>query len=211
MLNTFLVVAGLGALVLVVLPGAARSTVGRAFGFLVLCLLPVVAGVIGLSAHVERSKQTTFCVSCHVMELHGRSLRIDDTSLLVAAHYQGGRVPRDTACFSCHTTYAMYGDLKAKLNGLHHMYVNYIAKTPPETAVRLYAPYHNRECLHCHEGTRLFEEGKVHRLEPGRLERIRRNELSCISSGCHSIVHEVSSLGDSPDWKPRHDADGGVK
>ena len=67
------------------------------------------------------------------MELHGRSLRIDDTSLLVAAHYQGGRIPRETACFTCHTTYAMLGDLRAKLTGLHHMYVNYIKGPPKET------------------------------------------------------------------------------
>ena len=158
--------------------------------------------------YVEYVVCTEFCVLCYVMELHGRSLCIDDISLLVAVHYQGGRVPRDTACYTCHTTYALFGDLRAKLNGLHHMYVNYIVGPPAETAIRLYAPYNNRECLHCHTGTRRFEEGKIHRLEPGRMDKIRRNELSCVMSGCHATVHEVSSLGDSPDWAPPLDHPG---
>jgi nitrate/TMAO reductase-like tetraheme cytochrome c subunit len=211
MLNVFLIIAAAAALVLVVRPRIALGTMGRAFAFLVLFLFPVTAGVVGLKAQVEHAKRTEFCVSCHVMELHGRSLLIDDTSLLVAAHYQGGRVPRETACFTCHTTYTMFGDFRAKLEGLHHMYVNYIKGPPPETAIRLYKPYNNRECLHCHTGTRLFEENKIHRLEPGRIEKIRNNELSCVSSGCHSIVHDVGDLGDTPDWKPPNDSPGAKK
>ncbi len=211
MLDIFLVIAIVFALVLVVRPRAGLSGVGRAFVFFVLFLLPVTASVVGLQAQVEHAERTEFCLSCHVMALHGRSLRIDDTSLLVAAHYQGGRVPRETACFTCHTTYAMFGDLRAKLTGLHHMYVNYIKGPPPETAIRLYKPYNNRECLHCHAGTRLFEEGKIHRLEAGRIEKIRSNALSCVSSGCHAVVHEVANLGDSPDWAPPRDQAGGAK
>ena len=206
MLNGFLIVAAIGACVLLWRPKLARSAMGRAFAFLVLFLFPVTAGVVGLQAQIEHAGRTEFCLSCHVMALHGRSLRIDDTSILVASHYQGGRIPRDTACFSCHTTYAMFGDLRAKITGLHHMYVNYIKGPPDEKAIRLYEPYNNRECLHCHTGTRRFEESKVHRLESGRIEKIRNNELSCVMSGCHSTVHEVASLGESADWAPPEDS-----
>lgn len=211
MLTAFLVVSLAAALVLAVVPRLGLGTLGRAFAFLALFLLPVAAGVVGLQTHVEHAERTEFCLSCHVMALHGRSLRIDDTSLLVAAHYQGGRIPRETACYSCHTTYAMFGDVRAKLGGLHHMYVNYIKGPPPEVSIRLYAPYNNRECLHCHTGTRLFEQQKIHRLEPGRIEKIRANALSCVSSGCHSTVHEVSTLGDSPDWAPPADHAGDAR
>ena len=211
MLNGFLLVAAAAALVLAVRPRIALGTAGRVFAFLVLFLFPVTAGVVGLEAQMEHAKRTEFCVSCHVMALHGRSLLIDDTSMLVAAHYQGGRVPRDTACFTCHTTYTMFGDLRAKLEGLRHLYVNYIAGAPAENAIRLYEPYHNRECLHCHTGTRRFEEQKLHRLEPGRMAKLRDNSLSCVSSGCHSTVHEVSGLGDTPNWTPPNDSPGASK
>jgi hypothetical protein len=195
----------------VIWPRIGLGTVGRAFAFLALFLFPVTAGVIGLQTQVEHAERTEFCLSCHVMELHGRSLLIDDTSILVAAHYQGGRIPRDTACFTCHTTYTMFGDFRAKLEGLHHMYVNYIKGPPPETAIRLYQPYNNRECLHCHAGTRLFEKNQIHRLDPGRIEKIYRNQLSCVASGCHADVHDVGQLGDTPDWIPPPDTSGGAK
>ncbi len=208
MLNAFLIVAAIAALLVAVWPRTGLSAAGRGFAFLVLFVFPVTAGVLGLRAQVEHATHTEFCVSCHVMELHGKSLRIDDTSLLAAAHFQGGRIPRDKACFTCHTTYAMFGDMRAKLIGLKHMYVNYIKGPPAETAVRLYTPYNNRECLHCHSGTRRFEEGKIHRLVAGRIEKIRLNELSCVSSECHSVMHDVANLGDGAEWKPKADSQG---
>lgn len=198
---------------LVVRPSLALTLGGRAFSFVALLLLPATAALLGVEHHVETSKRTEFCVSCHAMELHGRSLRVDDDSILVAAHFQGGRIPRETACFACHTTYTMYGDFSAKLRGLRHVWVNYVKGAPPEKEIKLYSPYHNRECLHCHEGARRFEEGKIHRLEPGRMERIRKNELSCIAKGCHDVVHEVGGLDGLQEWHPPADthAPGGTK
>ena len=63
-------------------------------------------------------------------------------------------------CYTCHTDYAMFGGLKAKLRGLNHVYVQYFGKIPDK--VELYNPYNNRECLHCHGGARNFEEGATH-------------------------------------------------
>jgi hypothetical protein len=193
------------ALALAVRPRLALSSAGRSFAFVALLVLPVIAALLGAQHHVETSKQTTFCTSCHVMTLHGRSLLVDDDSILVASHYQGGRIPRETACFSCHTTYTMFGDFRAKLRGLRHVWVNYVKGPPKETEIHLYAPYHNRECLHCHEGARRFESGKVHRLESGRMEKIRRNELSCIAKGCHDVVHETGGLEGLSEWRPPTD------
>jgi hypothetical protein len=142
------------------------------------------------------------------MALHGKSLRVDDDSILVAAHYQNGRIPRETACFTCHTTYTMFGDFQAKLHGLRHVWINYVKGAPKETEIHLYEPYNNRECLHCHGGARRFEEGKVHRLEPGRMEKIRANQLSCIAKGCHDVVHEAGQLDGLSDWHPPDDKAG---
>src|SRR4051812_48258778 len=117
MVTALLIVTALLAAALLVRP----SLGGRPFGFVVLFVLPVAAALVGVDAHVEHSKETSFCTSCHVRGRHGRSLLVDDVSLLAASHYQGGRVPRDRACYTCHTTYTLYGDLTSKLRGAKHV------------------------------------------------------------------------------------------
>jgi len=52
------------------------------------------------------------------------------------------------ACYICHANYAMFGGFRAKLNGLQHVYVQHFGT--PHNPIRLYEPYNNRECLHCH-------------------------------------------------------------
>lgn len=192
--------------------GSSRAAPGGpTFAFVVLIALPAVAVLMGVSAHVERSRQTTFCTSCHVMERHGRSLHVDDATLLAASHYQGGRIPRDSACFTCHTTYTMYGDFNAKLRGLKHVWVNYLGKVPAK--FKLYEPYHNRECLHCHEGTRRYMAAQTHQDEgadkdgkgagkESKFEQMRKNQLSCVSSDCHGSVHAADEVDSLPLWDP---------
>jgi len=98
---------------------------------------------MGASEHMERSKETQFCLSCHVMDPYRRSLHIDDPTYVPAAHFQNARIPRDEACYTCHTDYVMYGSILAKLRGLRHVYVQYLG-TVPKT-IQLYNPYNNRE------------------------------------------------------------------
>ena len=66
--------------------------------------------------------------------------------------------------------------------------------------IELYNPYNNRECLHCHLGARSFEEGATHTAEPGRLDQIKANDLSCNSAGCHEVVHGIDKLGEAKFW-----------
>jgi nitrate/TMAO reductase-like tetraheme cytochrome c subunit len=209
MLTTALVVLSLLMAVLFVLrPQLGLSNGGRVLAFVGLCAVPVMVGFAGLDFHMEEAKSTEFCTSCHVMEKHGRSLRVDDDTLLAAAHFQGGRVPRERACFACHTTYTMYGDFTAKLRGLRHVWVNYLGKTPEEGKIKTYDKYNNRECLHCHEGTRKYLNGATHKLEAGRFEKMRKNEASCIASGCHEFIHAISDVDSLPLWAPK---EGGTK
>lgn len=183
-------------------PDIARDRSGRVFAFLVLFVLPALIFVVGFNSHFERSRKTEFCLSCHIMKPYGQSLRIDDSEYLPAAHFQNSRVPREEACFTCHTTYALYGDLKAKVNGLRHLAVNYFT-TPPDT-IRLYKPFHNRECLHCHSGARSFEESDGHAETDTTMTAIKANRLSCRTSGCHDLVHDVRNLSQLEMWKGAH-------
>jgi cytochrome c-type protein NapC len=188
--------------ILVTVPGITAGRAGKILAFLALFVFPLIVAGFGASEHMERSKQTSFCLSCHVMEPYGRSLYVDDPSYLPAAHYQNNRVPRDEACYTCHTDYVLYGGIRAKMRGLHHLWVQYTSK--PQPPLHLYQPYNNRECLHCHEGARSFEQGTTHNADPEILQQIRDNKFSCLTSGCHDMVHNVTQLQKVKYWKPEH-------
>lgn len=185
---------------LVFRPGITATRGGKMLAFLVLFLLPLLCIAMGVTSEVERSKSTSFCLSCHIMEPYGRSLYVDDPSYLAGAHFQNHRVPAEQACYTCHTNYAMFGGFRAKIHGLKHVYVQYLGA--PKQPLHLYEPYNNRECLHCHLGARSFEEGAVHNADPDLLPAVKANKMSCLSSGCHDVVHNVSSLGNVKFWSP---------
>ena len=177
--------------VIAVRPSVTVSRAGKILAFGVLFFLPLFSLAVGMENEMERSKSTAFCLSCHIMEPYGKSLRIDDPNYLAAAHFQNHRVPADEACYTCHTNYAMFGTFKAKLGGLRHLYVFYLKKLPEPQDIKLHEPFNNRECLHCHLGARSFEQGATHNADPDTLPAVKANKLSCISSGCHDTVHNV--------------------
>ena len=183
-------------------PVVTRDSEGKILAFFALFILPAAAALSGGFHQLEKSRQTAFCLSCHTMSEHGRSLFIDDPSFLPATHYQYNRVPRETACYTCHTDYTMYGGLSAKWRGLRHVYVQYIGQRPEPAAIKTYSPYNNRECLHCHQGARSFEQQSAHNEEAGMMASIKSNATSCLSSGCHEFVHEVELLGEATFWDP---------
>ncbi|MFY9820122.1 MAG: NapC/NirT family cytochrome c [Thermoanaerobaculia bacterium] len=195
--------AGFVALVLVTIaliglvvlrPSLVAARGGRILAFLSLFFLPLLVTGLGTSAQVEHSKSTRFCLSCHVMAPYGKSLLVDDPAYVPARHYQNNRVPRDAACFTCHTNYTLFGDYKAKLRGLRHVYVNYIGTIPKQ--IKLYEPYNNRECLHCHGGARSFEANDVHQTIRAELAK---NATSCIE--CHDKIHNAHGLAGVKMWK----------
>ena len=183
--------------VLVVRPSITVSRAGKILAFGVLFFLPLFSLLAGMDNEMERSKSTAFCLSCHIMDSYGKSLHIDDATYLAAAHFQNHRVPADEACYTCHTNYAMFGTFKAKLGGLRHLYVFYLKKMPLPEDIKLHEPFNNRECLHCHLGARSFEQGATHDADPATLPAIKVNTLSCISSGCHDVVHNVGHWGNN--------------
>ncbi len=195
--GAFLILVLVSSILIVLLmlrPALTTERPGMIVAFVAFFLLPVLITVIGTSAHLEQSKSTQFCLSCHVMEPYGRTLYIDDPGYLPASHFQNNRLPREAACFSCHTTYTMFGDFQAKLRGVRHLYVYYLG-TAPEN-LKLYQPYSNRECLHCHGDARSFEESDIHVAFLGEL---KANETSCLE--CHDLIHNVSDLGTLNMWE----------
>jgi cytochrome c-type protein NapC len=189
------------ALLTVIHPELTRARGGKVLAFVSLCILPVLAVWVGVNEHLERSTSTKFCLSCHVMTDFGRSLYVDDRSYIPARHFQNNFVPREHACFTCHTDYTLFGDYRAKWRGVHHVLVQYLGKIPKPEDIKLYTPYNNRECLHCHAGARAYEEASSHHKTPDMLALAAANRLSCTSSGCHDTVHDVGTLDGAKLWK----------
>jgi cytochrome c-type protein NapC len=197
----FIGIALVLAVLLAVRVELTRARGGKILAFVVLFVLPVLAVTLGFSEHMERAESTQFCLSCHVMHDFGQSLYVDDPSYIPAKHFQNNLVPRDHACYTCHTDYTMFGTAHAKFRGLRHVYIQYLGKIPAPADIKLYTPFNNRECLHCHAGMRAFEEHPKHSKTPEMMQQIMSNQLSCMTSKCHDTVHDVGSLKDATFWK----------
>ena len=199
-----LIIAGLTvalALFIGLRPTFTQSREGKALAFMGVLILPVISGWFGFEEQMNRAESTKFCLSCHVMHDFGQSLLVDDPSYIPAVHYQNNLVPREHACYTCHTDYAMFGTAIAKWHGMQHVLVQYFGTVPKPEDIKLYQPYNNRECLHCHLGSRKFEGEPKHSKLPVTLAGIKENKISCTASKCHDIVHDVGSLKDATFWK----------
>jgi cytochrome c-type protein NapC len=193
-----IVIAVLINVYLIARPSATHERSGKILAFVGIFLLPIFVLAFGTQEHMEQSKKTEFCLSCHVMEDYGKSLHVDDNEFIPAAHFQNNRIPRDQACYTCHTEYAMFGDIAAKIRGVRHVFVQYLG-TIPDT-IHLYEPYSNRECLHCHAGARSFESAGPHNESPAVKDSIMTDKMSCMTSGCHDVIHDVHNLKDQEFW-----------
>jgi cytochrome c-type protein NapC len=167
---------------------------GRRTLLLGAAVIPLVASAGSFKAGVEESSRTRFCLSCHEMKSYGKSLFVDNRQALPAVHFQNRLVERENACYSCHTDYALFGDVKAKLNGLKHVYVHYLAKPPAKMA--LYQPYSNRNCLHCHEDARRYLEAPAHQAVSGA---VASGEMSCLK--CHAVAHDMAAVANHKFWQ----------
>ena len=52
---------------LVFRPSVIGTRGGKILAFVSLFIFPVLSGLMGTSEHLERSKTTSFCLSCHVI------------------------------------------------------------------------------------------------------------------------------------------------
>jgi cytochrome c-type protein NapC len=130
------------------------------------------------------------------MQDYGKSLFADNRKALSAVHYQERLVERESTCYACHTDYALFGDLKAKVNGLKHVWVHYLGTVPKKLA--LYQPYPNYNCLHCHDDARGYLEAEPHRAVQAQL---RDGTLSCLK--CHTVGHDMAAVAAGQLWQAR--------
>lgn len=166
-------------------------------------VLPFVTWFSGFLVHYENAKKTEFCLSCHEMTPYGKSLFIDDNEYVPANHFQSARVDQNEACYTCHTSYTMFGGVEAKMKGMKHLLVHF-TKDTKQGEIKLYEEFNNRECLHCHENSRPFLLKSEHNDENANIADLLAGKQSCISSGCHDVAHDVANFEDVEffnDWR----------
>lgn len=175
---------------------------GRLWILGALCILPVATWLNTTRESISQSSTTQFCLSCHEMTAFGHTLMIDDSEFVAAVHFQNNLVPQDKACYTCHTNYGMFGGAKAKLNGLRHMWVHYLGEIPEPHEMETYTPYSNANCLHCHRESRRFLDEGRHDSKENPMAGILADEISCLNSGCHDLVHPTDKLEQFHYWRP---------
>lgn len=178
-----------------------KSKEWKLLAFLSFCIFPVLFGLGVFSEKMDGMKKVEFCGSCHTMTPYIESLSVADDEPLSSVHYRNNYIPQETACYSCHTSYAMFGGAKAKINGLRHVWV-YLTNADKDT-LALYEPYDNHNCLHCHGPSERFQRNKKHLKEKNFLVKVSSGEKSCLSVGCHDMGHYLETEdteSDEEDW-----------
>ncbi|MCM2276666.1 MAG: NapC/NirT family cytochrome c [Oligoflexia bacterium] len=158
---------------------------------LIVVIFPVLGAVPANVHTIESMKNVDFCLRCHTMEKHGDSLKSEDEEIVAAVHWANNYVPKEKACYTCHTDYDLFGGVRAKLSGLKHLWVYYFTTPPKPEEIKTYKPYDVNNCLYCHAESKRFRAKKNHNKEPGYLEKILSGEKGCLVAGCHDIAHGV--------------------
>jgi cytochrome c nitrite reductase small subunit len=179
---------GVALLLLVTRSRALRAAPGwRLLVFIAFVAVPILFLVSSIQANLHHMKTVEFCGSCHVMERYVGSLKYDDDEPLSSVHFRNNYVDQKTACYGCHVSYAMFGGVKAKFNGLHHVIAN--VRGEGRGKIELYEPYSNGNCLHCHGSSQRFLAVEDHLAEDNFVARVQSGQLSCLQSGCHDEGH----------------------
>ena len=171
------------------LVGLVRGRLGESLLAVGIVGLPVLAFALGNAVLLDRSKETQFCTSCHVMQPVYDSTRADDGSL-ASIHVSRGAVPTSQSCYTCHSGYGLWGDANAKLSGVQHM--THTVMGTYEFPLKLYEPYNIDGCLQCHAESSGFRGVDVHSTE-GISQALLSREMSC-TGACHPSAHSAEAL-----------------
>ena len=152
-------------------------------------LLPVAAYGLATVHMMEGSKNPAFCGSCHVMTPILKSLQGNDESL-ASIHYTRGLVPHESACFTCHSGYGIWGGINAKMAGFMHMVRTLTGwYTLP---IALNGPFDINSCLGCHAFAPSFRAVEAHQ-DPDLQKQLLAREISC-TGACHPAAHPEAAL-----------------
>jgi cytochrome c nitrite reductase small subunit len=149
--------------------------------FLGVAALPIPAIFMSTAVGLEHSKQVKFCDSCHAMDPFLDDMKDVDSEQLAARHYKN-RFIQKAHCYTCHTDYGIFGTMKAKLNGMKHIWKDFTGHW--SHPIEISKPYAYQICLNCHAGAVRFEQLEEH---DGVIEEVLSGEGGC--NPCHELAH----------------------
>lgn len=154
----------------------------RGWLFVGVGLVPLMVAFLSFAHGLEESATVSACGSCHVMKPFVQDLQNVKSDTLAATHFKN-RYIRENQCYTCHSNYGLGGTIKAKFEGLGHVWRYTLGGyTLP---IKLAQPYPNVRCLGCHGASQKFQNATGHPKED--MHGLLDGTVSCI--GCHGPAH----------------------
>ena len=120
------------------------------WGFLItgVVALPLTSIMLGMILVFERAEGVEFCGSCHLaMQTYVRDIENPRSESLAALHFKNRYIPRNQ-CYTCHTSFGLFGTAQAKVAGMVDVVKYYTGRF--HFPLKMREPYPNDECLKCH-------------------------------------------------------------
>ena len=167
-----------------------RGRIEGAFSWSVLIagvlIVPALATLFGTLLVFERAEQVEFCGSCHkAMQAYVDDMRNPESASLAAVHYKYSYIPRNQ-CYTCHTSFGMFGTVHAKIAGLVDVQRYY--SNSFHRPLKMREAYRNDDCLKCHAGSVKWSSNHA-----DFKNAILAGDSRCID--CHGLEHPAHKLG----------------
>jgi cytochrome c nitrite reductase small subunit len=148
-----LAILGIGVVIFSLLKDHGKAVGPISWGLLLTgaVIFPLFMTGVGTVLVFERAERVEFCNSCHLtMQAFVDDMKNPASSSLASLHYKNRYIP-DDQCYSCHTSYGIFGTVEAKKEGMNDVY-KYFTRTY-HLPIKLRHPYPNTDCLKCHAGS----------------------------------------------------------
>jgi len=160
-----------------------------------IILLPIFSVSTGMVLVFSRAERVEFCGSCHrALDPYVEEMMSPQSEGLAAIHYRNQLIASNQ-CYQCHTSYGLFGTVKAKLQGIRQV-VRYYSNTY-ELPLEMWKPYSNEDCLKCHSRSANWLAREEH-MAPDQKQALLQGSVSCMD--CHMGGHsdEIVSAGSAP-------------
>ena len=160
----------------------AVTPVARGWLLVSIGLVPTMVAFLSFAHGLEGSTTVAACGSCHVMGPYVSDLQNVKSDTLAATHFKN-RYIQEHQCYTCHSDYGLAGTLRAKVDGLGHVW-RYSTGTYV-LPIKIAKPYSNLRCLSCHGESQKFLNAGGHPKE--EIPNLMSGSTSCLD--CHGPAH----------------------
>ena len=165
---------------------AAITPTARGWLFVAVGLVPMMVAFLAFAHGLESSTSVQACGSCHVMTPFVADLKNVNSDTLAATHFKN-RYIQERQCYTCHSDYGLGGTIRAKFDGLGHVW-RYTTGTY-EQPIKIARPYPNVRCLGCHAASQKFVKSAGHPKEA--MPELVSGKTSCLD--CHTPAHPAQA------------------